>query len=57
MNPAYAIVIHTYGSCYFTILGGFCPVESILGTLMIAGIIGAVGVALRMIGRHLKRRE
>ena len=35
MQPAYALVVHsTSSSCYWTI-GGWCPVESVFGSVLL----------------------
>ena len=52
-----AVVIHTYAaSCYFT-MWGWCPIESILGSLMIpVGLIACV-VIIRFIKKRMDRQD
>lgn len=54
IGTAHAFILHThtYRACSVT-LGGFCPIGSFLWSLMIVGVVSAVGVAFRW----LKRRQ
>jgi hypothetical protein len=55
-SPAGAVVIHSYASCYFAIWG-WCPIESILGSLMLGAIWVAIVLAFRLLIRHFRSKK
>lgn len=56
MNAAFAAIIHTHlSSCYFTVWG-WCPVETILGTLALSAVWIWIVIGFRLLKYHFSKK-